>query len=108
MSDTSCIFCKIANGEIPSATIYEDDNFRVILDLGTCFGNALILLPKEHYANVYEIPEEMAAKAFILAKHMAEKMKEKLGCSGVNILQNKWDCCRSDSISLPYASDSAV
>ena len=37
MSDTSCIFCKIANGEIPSATIYEDDNFRVILDSGTCF-----------------------------------------------------------------------
>ena len=47
-----------------------------------------MILPKGHYANVYEIPEEMAAKAFVLAKHMAEKMKEKLGCSGVNILQN--------------------
>lgn len=88
MSDTSCIFCKIANGEIPSATIYEDDNFRVILDLGPASKGHALILPKGHYANVYEIPEEMAAKAFILAKHMAEKMKEKLGCSGVNILQN--------------------
>ena len=34
MKDTNCIFCKIANGEIPSKTLYEDDKFRVILDLG--------------------------------------------------------------------------
>ena len=67
MSDTSCIFCKIANGEIPSATIYEDDNFRVILDLGPASKGHALILPKGHYANVYEIPEEMAAKAFVLA-----------------------------------------
>ena len=61
MSD--CIFCKIAGGDIPSATLYEDDDFRVILDLGPATKGHALILPKHHYANLYEIPEEMAAKA---------------------------------------------
>ena len=69
MSD--CIFCKIAGGDIPSATLYEDDDFRVILDLGPATKGHALILPKHHYANLYEIPEEMAAKAMVLAKKMA-------------------------------------
>ena len=64
MSD--CIFCKIAGGDIPSATLYEDDDFRVILDLGPATKGHALILPKHHYANLYEIPEEMAAKAMVL------------------------------------------
>ena len=83
-----CIFCKIANGEIPSATLYEDGDFRVILDLGPAsIGHALIL-PKVHAADIYELPEETAGKAMILAKRMAEKMKDALNCDGFNIVQN--------------------
>lgn len=66
MSD--CIFCKIAGGDIPSATLYEDDDFRVILDLGPATKGHALILPKHHYANLYEIPEEMAAKAMVLAE----------------------------------------
>ncbi|MGN0511129.1 MAG: HIT family protein [Lachnospiraceae bacterium] len=83
-----CIFCKIANGEIPAATIYEDDEFRVILDLGPASKGHALILPKEHAANIYELPDELAAKAMILAKKMATKMTEKLGCDGFNIAQN--------------------
>ncbi len=63
-----CIFCKIANGDIPSATLYEDDQFRVILDLGPASRGHALILPKEHYANIYEIPEELAGSAMVLAK----------------------------------------
>ena len=63
MSD--CIFCKIAGGDIPSATLYEDDE---IPDLGPATKGHALILPKHHYANLYEIPEEMAAKAMVLAK----------------------------------------
>ena len=85
---SNCIFCKIANGEIPSATLYEDEDFRVILDLGPAsIGHALIL-PKAHAANIYEISDDMAAKAMILAKKMATKMTEALKCDGFNIVQN--------------------
>lgn len=86
MSD--CIFCKIANGEIPSATLYEDEDFRVILDLGPASKGHALILPKAHAANIYEISDDMAAKAMILAKKMATKMTDALKCDGFNIVQN--------------------
>lgn len=88
MRDDKCIFCKIANGEIPSATLYEDEDFRVILDLGPATKGHALILPKNHFSNLFEIPEDMDAKAFILAKKIAKKMKDVFGCDGVNIVQN--------------------
>ncbi len=84
----NCIFCKIAGGEIPSATLYEDEDFRVILDVGPAAKGHMLILPKKHFADICEIPEELAGKAFILAKKMAEKMEKALGCDGINVLQN--------------------
>lgn len=84
----NCIFCKIAKGEIPSATLYEDEDFRVILDLGPASKGHALILPKVHAADIYELPEETAGKAMILAKRMAEKMKDALNCDGFNIVQN--------------------
>lgn len=84
----NCIFCKIANGEIPSATLYEDEEFRVILDLGPATKGHALILPKAHAANIYEISEDMAAKAMVLAKKMATKMTKALNCDGFNIVQN--------------------
>ena len=75
MSD--CIFCKIAGGEISSATIYEDNDFRVILDLGPASKGHALILPKEHYANLYEIPDELAGKAIVLAKKILYRTMEK-------------------------------
>ena len=86
MSD--CIFCKIANGEIPSATLYEDEKFRVILDLGPASKGHALILPKAHYADIYEFEEDAAASAMVLAKKMASAMTKALGCSGFNIVQN--------------------
>lgn len=83
-----CIFCKIANGEIPSATLYEDEDFRVILDLGPASKGHSLILPKKHAANIYELPDETAGKAMILAKKMAGKLTNALHCDGFNIVQN--------------------
>ena len=88
MRDENCIFCKIANGEIPSATLYEDEDFRVILDLSPASKGHALILPKEHYANLYELPDEVAAKVLIVAKNMITKMTKALGCDGYNIVQN--------------------
>ena len=83
-----CIFCKIANGEIPSSALYEDDEFKVILDLGPLAKGHALILPKAHCANIYEASDEMVGKAFRLAKKMAAKMTDALGCDGFNIIQN--------------------
>ena len=84
----NCIFCKIATGEIPSATLYEDEDFRVILDLGPASKGHSLILPKSHAANIYELPDEIAAKAMVLAKKMATKLRDGLNCDGFNIVQN--------------------
>ena len=88
MKKEDCIFCKIANGEIPSKTLYEDEDFRVILDLGPATKGHALMLPKNHFANLYELSDETAAKVLPLAKKVATQMTEKLGCDGFNLVQN--------------------
>ncbi len=86
MSD--CLFCKIANGEIPSATLYEDEEFRVILDVGPASKGHALILPKTHADNLYDLPDKTASKAMLLAKKMAAKMQDALQCDGLNLVQN--------------------
>ena len=88
MKDNACIFCKIAAGEIPSKTLYEDEESRVILDLGPATKGHALILPKNHYRNLFELPEDQAEKAMVLAKKMALQMREKLQCDGLNLVQN--------------------
>ncbi len=83
-----CVFCKIIRGEIPSYTIYEDNDFKVILDrFPSSVGHTLILV-KEHVENLNELPPETAAKVLPLAAVLAKKLKAALNCDGINVLQN--------------------
>ncbi len=84
----NCIFCKIANGVIPSNTLYEDEDFRVILDIEPATKGHALILPKKHFANLCELPDEYAGKVFVVAKNMAEKMQKALEFDGLNVLQN--------------------
>lgn len=88
MKKDDCIFCRIANGEIPSKTLYEDSEFRVILDLGPAAKGHALILPKEHAENLYDLPEGTAAAAMVLAQKMARIMQKKLQCDGLNLVQN--------------------
>jgi len=92
MRDENCIFCKLAGGDIPTATVYEDESFRVILDAAPATKGHALILPKDHYANIYEMDEEVLKDAAVLGKKLAVKMKEKLGCDGVNLVQNNETC----------------
>ena len=83
-----CIFCKIANGEIPSATLYEDEDFRVILDLGPASKGHALILPKEHYTDLCELDDAVAAKVLPLAGKMGRAMKKALHFDGFNLVQN--------------------
>lgn len=88
MKNDNCIFCKIASGEIPSRTIYEDRLFRVILDLNPATKGHALILPKNHSSSLYELPEKTAAAVLVLAKKLAVDMRERLGCDGLNLVQN--------------------
>lgn len=86
MSD--CIFCKLANGEIPTATLYENEDFRVILDAGPATKGHCLILPKAHYADIYDIPDEVLEKAAVLARKMSVRLTKALACDGLNVIQN--------------------
>ena len=88
MRDDNCIFCKILAGEIPSYTVYEDDDFKVILDAGPASRGHALIIPKEHYQDLYALPEELAAKAFVLGKKLITSLTKVLGCDGYNLVQN--------------------
>lgn len=85
---SECIFCKIANGDIPTNTIYEDNDFRVILDAAPANLGHCLVLPKNHAADVFEIDSEILGRGFALAQKIAKAVKKATGCDGVNILQN--------------------
>ncbi|MFV0314457.1 MAG: HIT family protein [Anaerotignum sp.] len=86
MSD--CIFCKIINGDIPSATIYENEEFKVILDRFPANEGHVLILPKEHSANIFEIDPDLAGRLFVLATKIANQMKTILGLTHLNVMQN--------------------
>lgn len=86
MSD--CIFCKIIAGEIPSATIYENDEFKVMLDRFPANEGHVLILPKNHTADIFSIDPEQAGRLFALATKIACVMKEALGLEHLNVMQN--------------------
>ena len=88
MMKDDCIFCKLANGVFETNVIYEDEDFSVILDVNPATRGHALILPREHYANIYEIDDETAGQAFRLARKLCTQMTEKLNCDGFNILQN--------------------
>ena len=88
MIKEDCLFCKIAKGEIHSATVYEDSHFTVILDVNPATKGHCLIIPKEHFDSIYDLDGETAGKLFALATCIARAMKDALKCDGLNLVQN--------------------
>lgn len=83
-----CIFCKILKGDIPSFCVYEDEAFKVILDRFPAAKGHVLILPKAHYADLFELPDEISAKIYPLARKIGTAIKAAVGAEGMNIIQN--------------------
>ena len=88
MIKDDCIFCKLANGIIPTATLYEDDDFRVMLDAGPASRGHALILPKSHAKDLTELDAQTASKVLPLAAKIGRAMLAGLGCDGFNLVQN--------------------
>lgn len=88
MTDDNCVFCKIANGVIPSATLYEDEQFRVILDLSPVSKGHALILPKQHFADLCALDEAALSKVLGVSAKIGAAMKKSLKCTGFNLVQN--------------------
>lgn len=83
-----CVFCKIVKGELSSYKIYEDDKFFAFLDINPInFGHSL-LVPKKHYKNLYDLPDETLKEIAPLIKKIAIAIKKSLNTDGINIVMN--------------------
>ena len=88
MKDKDCIFCKIAAGEIPCSKILEDDSAIAFLDIGPLAKGHTLLIPKDHYVTVDEMPPELAGAVLKHLPTLVKAVKSATNCEGVNILQN--------------------
>lgn len=84
----NCIFCKIANGLVPSETVYEDEDFRAILDIAPATKGHTLILPKGHCQDIIEMPSELKEKALKLASRIGEASVDYLSAKGFNIVIN--------------------
>ena len=88
MVKDDCLFCKIGRGEIPSATVYESPEFKCFLDVAPASRGHALIIPKEHYDNIFSLDGDTAGKLFSLATEVARAIKEETGCEGMNLVQN--------------------
>jgi histidine triad (HIT) family protein len=90
MHDVNCVFCKIIRGEIPSSKLYEDKNYLAFLDIAPFVKGHTVVVPKEHYINLMDFPEDKMRDYFIAIKNVAILLKTKLDADGINIMQNNF------------------
>ena len=83
-----CIFCKILNGDIPSYTIYEDDDVKCFLDINPMHNGHTLIIPKKHIKDMYEIDNETLSKVHNTAKEIMNLINDKLKPNGIRLLQN--------------------
>lgn len=102
MKDDNCIFCKLAAGEIPSNTLYEDEDFRVIMDIAPAVKGHSIVLPKRHMKDLLSMEDDTAAKALSVVSKTANAIKDALCCDGINILQNNGEAAGQSVFHLHF------
>jgi histidine triad (HIT) family protein len=88
MTDPDCIFCKIVAGEIPSHKIEEDDKTLAFMDINPWTRGHSLVIPKEHSRNIYDADPQDLAATHIAAQRLAQRMRDRLDCEGINIIQS--------------------
>ncbi|WP_188455225.1 HIT family protein [Virgibacillus oceani] len=88
MGHEDCIFCKIINGELPSAKVYEDEHVYAFLDLSQVTKGHTLVIPKTHTKNIYETPSDVAKELFARVPKIAKAIKEVYQPIGMNLLNN--------------------
>ncbi len=84
----NCIFCKIVKGEIDSAKIWEDGDVLVFLDVKPFTKGHALVIPKQHFENIFDIDENVLQKTIVVAKNIAQTLKKSLPAPAVNLMNS--------------------
>lgn len=85
---TDCIFCKITNGDIPSERVYEDENVVAFLDVTPAIDGHVLIVPKKHYINMFDVPEDILEDISKGIREVSAMMKENFKADGINVMNN--------------------
>ena len=88
MQDPDCLFCKIVAQELPSEVVQEDDATIAFMDVNPWTRGHALVIPRNHSKDLYEVPDEDIAAAGRAAKRLANTMKQRLSCDGINLLNS--------------------
>ena len=83
-----CIFCAIVEGKIPSAKVYEDEHVFAFMDIAPANPGHLLIIPKQHYRNIFDMPAEVGSKIMEAAVPLAAAMRKALNPDGLNLFQS--------------------
>jgi histidine triad (HIT) family protein len=84
----NCIFCKIIKGEIPAYKVYEDADTLAFLDINPVHEGHTLVIPKDHFENIYGLPPEVCARLSLVAQKIAIALKNSIDAQGINIIMN--------------------
>lgn len=88
MADDDCIFCRIVAGELPAHKLDEDEHTIAFLDTSPWTRGHALVIPREHTRNIWEAPPETIERTAAAAQRLAQKLRDALGCDGVNTLNS--------------------
>ncbi len=100
MNDEKCVFCRIAHKQASASLVYEDESVLAFLDIRPLNEGHTLIIPKEHYANVLDIPEELVAHVYRVAKRVALAVKEATRADGISIIQQNGKAADQDIFHL--------
>ncbi len=98
--DKTCIFCKIATKQAEASIVYEDDQIMAFMDIRPVSQGHTLVIPKRHYVDIFDAPEEIIAVSHKVTKKIAEAVKEATKADGISIVQQNGAAAGQDIFHL--------
>lgn len=100
MKDSTCIFCNIAQKEVPASLVYEDEKVMAFLDIRPLNKGHTLIIPKEHHENIFDIPEQLITYLHGIVKHIAIAVEKATKADGISIIQQNGKAAGQDIFHL--------
>jgi len=100
MNVDSCVFCKIAQKQVPSSLVYEDDKTVAFLDIRPLNEGHTLVIPKEHYVNIFDIPQELLCYIHEVTKRVAKTVEKATHADGISIIQQNGEAAGQEIFHL--------
>jgi histidine triad (HIT) family protein len=100
MSDIDCVFCKIVRKEAAASVIYEDTQVLAFMDIRPVSEGHTLIIPKKHYVDIYDTPEELVCYTHKITKRIATAVKKATNADGISIVQQNGKAAGQDIFHL--------